>query len=366
MAFQDVMHTSNPIYEYAFSWTIDNISKNSSKLQGPTFTPIPGYAGKFRFELAIVEVTELKFHPEYEFGHPLCDTCLAEDCECTVLVPALDIKLICLNDNVILNNDPPLNIVATISLSKEGGKLFKDTTPSKKVDQTTSLFRCSFAYFDLSSSYCPLKMEGTLVFSDYQVTSTVYPLSIQQPSENWRDLSIDLKTMYESGVGSDVTFSVGGAELRAHRAILCSRSPVFTQMFERDMLESNTNSVTIVDVDSHTFDCFLMFLYTGTVQDQGYEIVKSLYWVADKYQVKSLQKACVVLLVNQLSVESVCRVLVLADLHGDEGLKQMVKTFIRENFYDIVETAAWGELVTTKPELKNDVMTYIKSIDRGN
>lgn len=360
MAFQDVMHTSNPVYKYAFSWKIDNVADTplQQMIQGPIFQPVPGYPRKFRFGVAAREVTELLSHPDYP---RMCDLCLSDDCKCTETVTVLDMKLISLD-----NNDLHLNVVVDIALFAGDKLLCTNYYGINKVEETTTL-GC-FSPFKLSDvNYCQLTLKGTLQFSGFQVTSTNYPFSVQQPMKNVEELSKDLKTMYESGFGSDVTFSVGEETLRAHKAILNCRSPVFAKMFAQDMLENNTNNVIIEDTDYRTFNRFLMFIYSGSLElDDKYETIVSLFAVAHKYQVKSLQKTCILLLTKQLTTESVWCVLALADLYGDEELKNVVKVFIRENFFDISNSAKWHEVLKTNSKLAIDVMSCITPIDNSN
>ncbi|KAG8177565.1 hypothetical protein JTE90_026194 [Oedothorax gibbosus] len=96
------------------------------------------------------------------------------------------------------------------------------------------------------------------------------------------------------------------------------------------------------------------------IPDDKYESLVSLYPVAKKYQVKSLQKSLFVLLSTNLSVDYVCEALVLADLHGDKELKEIAKIFARENFVDLAGTVKWVELVTTYPKISREVLDFMK------
>lgn len=73
--------------------------------------------------------------------------------------------------------------------------------------------------------------------------------------------------------------------------------------------------------------------------------------MADKYEVESLCKECSEILTESLAVSSVCRVLELADLQGNEKLMKNVQVFFRGNFTRVIETSKWAKIVDTNPRL---------------
>ena len=65
---------------------------------------------------------------------------------------------------------------------------------------------------------------------------------------------------------SDVVLVVGGQELKAHKAILASRSPVFAAMFEHDCEEKQQNKMNITEMDVEVCGEMLCFVYSGKVK----------------------------------------------------------------------------------------------------
>ena len=96
---------------------------------------------------------------------------------------------------------------------------------------------------------------------------------------------------------SDIEFVVSGVTVDAHKAIVCARSPVFAAMFANEMLESRIGRVNITDVSVETFRLFLLFLYTGLLDESSFD--EKLKYCADKYQVKTLSDLCGGLLAQQ-------------------------------------------------------------------
>jgi speckle-type POZ protein len=52
-----------------------------------------------------------------------------------------------------------------------------------------------------------------------------------------------------------------------HKAILASRSAVFSAMFEHQMIEGKSNRVKIDDVDPDVMTEVLRFIYTGRINN---------------------------------------------------------------------------------------------------
>ena len=90
---------------------------------------------------------------------------------------------------------------------------------------------------------------------------------------------------------ADVEFLVSDRSIRAHKAIVCARSPVFCAMFATEMRESATGHVQIDDVAPKAFQQFLQFLYTGCL-DTSFQNSRQLAYCADKYQVDTLTALC--------------------------------------------------------------------------
>lgn len=64
---------------------------------------------------------------------------------------------------------------------------------------------------------------------------------------------------------SDITFLVEGIEIHAHK-VLCGRCPVLNAMFNSEMLEGRSTSISIQDVRHTIFLNLLEYLYTDDTQ----------------------------------------------------------------------------------------------------
>ncbi|XP_046656712.1 TD and POZ domain-containing protein 1-like [Daphnia pulicaria] len=151
----------------------------------------------------------------------------------------------------------------------------------------------------------------------------------------------------------DVKFKFKNSEeIGAHVAILTARSPVFAAMLQSDFVESKTRIVNIADSEMDVFKEMLVYLYTGKAPKlTENNFTQSVYEVADKYGVKSLQDDCVNLLVTQLSNNNAMEVLVWAQFHSLSKLFEKALRFIAKNSEELCSQPAWLDFMKDHPKL---------------
>ena len=114
-----------------------------------------------------------------------------------------------------------------------------------------------------------------------------------------------------------------------HKAILAARSQVFQAMFSHDMEEKKNCRVEVKDVEPDVMAELLRFIYTGKT---AANLAADLLAAADKYALERLKVMCEEALCNGLTVENVCDVLKIADLHSAEQLKAQVEKITQDLF----------------------------------
>ncbi|GIX98059.1 TD and POZ domain-containing protein 2 [Caerostris darwini] len=178
--------------------------------------------------------------------------------------------------------------------------------------------------------------------------------------QDWKNLSRDLKTLYQNALNSDVTLFVKSDPLRAHKAILSARSPVFNKIFHHDMQESERNTVDIADVPMDTLRKLVEYLYTGVVEDVsiGFQDLCDLYYAADKYEVTDLRNKCGNTLLSSVAADTAMQILQLADSHSDQDLKSGALEFIRLNLESVTSTDAWESCAKSTPILAAEVLNF--------
>ncbi|GBN89299.1 TD and POZ domain-containing protein 1 [Araneus ventricosus] len=173
----------------------------------------------------------------------------------------------------------------------------------------------------------------------------------------------DLTSLFNEGILYDTKLKTATETFPAHTLVLSARSSVFKSMFSTDMKEKTNNCVDIDDLDSDTVRQMLSFMYSDTLDDPNYESAKSLYFAADKYNIVSLKLRCSSFLKQNLLQSNCCEVLLLADKHQDNDLKNAVQDYIVENDKVVLFSDEWKNLEKNHPQLTIEVLRtiYIKS-----
>ncbi|GFX38473.1 TD and POZ domain-containing protein 4 [Trichonephila clavipes] len=194
---------------------------------------------------------------------------------------------------------------------------------------------------------CPLSMqEGNLGSDDFESASL----------DSIRTLKANLESSYEENLLCDVELKTKTRTFPAHKYVLSARSPVFKAMFTNDMRERNSECVNIEDMSDDTINRMLVYIYTAIVKDLKWESASQLYVAANRYEILSLKSKCSSFLKNNLSPNNACELLILSDMHQDEGLKSDVKEFILKSGSDIVNLNGWNLVLETNPELAQDIL----------
>ncbi|OQV21744.1 putative Speckle-type POZ protein [Hypsibius exemplaris] len=186
-----------------------------------------------------------------------------------------------------------------------------------------------------------------------------------QPAAIPRDdgLALSMAQLYRSRHFSDVVIVAQDmTELKAHRAILGSRSPVFEAMLSHDLAEKQSNVIKIDDVPKDVLEAFLSLIYTNTSPGLE-EHAGSLLVLGEKYQISDVKEKAVDVLRKSLSIGNAGDLLVMADLHNVADLKEDVMDFIvkPDNWTTIRQTEAWIELRNANPYLLEELLDKVQS-----
>lgn len=170
-------------------------------------------------------------------------------------------------------------------------------------------------------------------------------------------LSGDLESMVNNPQFSDVSFSVEGQVVYAHKFILFARSEYFRSMFTGGYRESTDACITIPSVTHSVFLSVLGYLYTGKL-DIAPEMAVDILAVANLYNIEPLKKVCADLLAKGLNSQNVACILQAADTYQTAGLRVTCLNFMVANFAQVVRSDAFKELVKT--ETRGLVVQFLK------
>ncbi|XP_049796583.1 speckle-type POZ protein-like isoform X2 [Schistocerca nitens] len=169
-------------------------------------------------------------------------------------------------------------------------------------------------------------------------------------SEHQRTLAADLGALLRSGHSADVTFTVGESQLRAHRAVLVARSPVFAAMMAHDCLEASSGHIPVADIDADVLGQLLTFLYTDEIHLDDPLMAQKLLAAAAKYQVPVLKEQCELVISRNLCVGNAVACAVLAIEHSCSHLEESAAHFIAAHYREVMATEEWAEAVHRYPD----------------
>merc|ERR1719187_1445639 len=126
-------------------------------------------------------------------------------------------------------------------------------------------------------------------------------------------------------------------------------------MFETDMKE-----VCVPDANPTIVRVMLDYTYSGIVPANIGDIAPELIYVAEKYGLKLLTKACEEALVKDMTTENAVKTLILVDRFVPQSeIRNDVLNYIWGNAGDIMNTADWEEFVKSYPRLVTDLILFM-------
>ncbi|KAD6452995.1 hypothetical protein E3N88_07700 [Mikania micrantha] len=163
--------------------------------------------------------------------------------------------------------------------------------------------------------------------------------SIQVPKS---DIGSNFGMLLENMEGSDVIFNVAGDIFHAHKLVLSARSHVFRSSFFGQ--EGDNHEIVITDMEPRVFKAMLHFIYRDELNEDELAtscpsndscltdtLLAKLLAAADEYDLCRLKRMCESLICKDISVNSVGRILALADTYHAMELKAISLRFASEN-----------------------------------
>lgn len=166
-------------------------------------------------------------------------------------------------------------------------------------------------------------------------------------------LSQDFGRMLRDGQAHDAELKCEDHSWKVHKSVLSVRSKVLETMLESDMIEGRTGVITIRDMDVPAVQHFLEYLYSGKLPEMSIETAKRFYEIGDKYAIECLKKSCSNYLVNNLSKENVCEILIIADQHSDSSFKERVIDYMTTEKF-VLNESIWRDFSKNHPLIAID------------
>ena len=75
-----------------------------------------------------------------------------------------------------------------------------------------------------------------------------------------------MNRLRKDGILCDVTITVGGRKIHAHKNVLAATCPYFETMFTGGLYETHQSEVTIREMDEETMETLIDFCYTSSIE----------------------------------------------------------------------------------------------------
>ncbi|WAR28937.1 BTB6B-like protein [Mya arenaria] len=163
-------------------------------------------------------------------------------------------------------------------------------------------------------------------------------------SNHWqedRNVTESYLYAYENSLWTDVTLECtaenGDAyNIKAHRMILASRSPVFEAMLFGPAADKG-ETIQITSFGYELMDLLIRYLYAG-VSALTEDTAITTYKIAHFFQVPALVDECSYYLRSIFSKDNVCEILDLSLQYDNVGLRNAASDYIDQNASNAIET----------------------------
>lgn len=179
--------------------------------------------------------------------------------------------------------------------------------------------------------------DGTLRLNDFvRFDFAVYDLSFEVPSSS---LLSELRSLVDDETMSDVTFTVEGHTVYAHKFMLV-RCSYFRALFLGEMMESKMSNVRIELVSHAIFLQVLEYLYTDQLRIQ-LEDAMELFEAADLFCIPRLKTMCEKRMLQSINVDNAASIFHASDMHSALALRSKAKKYILSHFELVSRTASF-------------------------
>jgi hypothetical protein len=174
------------------------------------------------------------------------------------------------------------------------------------------------------------------------------------------DLSMVMDDARKRDRYTDVIVVTKEKEFKAHKVVLACQSAFFeTCLEERWKKEGDSSRIEMQDVPADIMEAILTYMYTGKVTGID-QTARDLLPKANEYQLEGLKMKCEEALIKALTSQTIIDILLMADMHNVQKLKESCMLFIAKNIIDVKKSSAWMEetLKNTNKDLLMEVLEH--------
>uniref|UniRef100_A0A0N4Z9X0 BTB domain-containing protein n=1 Tax=Parastrongyloides trichosuri TaxID=131310 RepID=A0A0N4Z9X0_PARTI len=157
---------------------------------------------------------------------------------------------------------------------------------------------------------------------------------------------------------SDVTLSIDGNKLPAHKMVLASRSEYFKNLFNSGMKESVSCEIVLHESNLDAFKVCLKYLYTGKIDFHSISIDTAIdiFVISNKYAFEDLEDLCTKYFKLHIEEKTICSILMVCLAYDLKEVENMALRFIDKH----------GSAILALPEFMHLAGPCVESIISRN
>jgi BTB/POZ domain len=171
-----------------------------------------------------------------------------------------------------------------------------------------------------------------------------------------------IKDLWDTHRFADFIITVGSQHFLVHKNILGIQSPVFTEIFYKDMKEARSGKMEIENFTAAAVEEFLRFFYTGKIQKQTNAM--ELFALAGKYDVSDLKSITETIVWRNIDNKNAVEVLNLGNLYESEKLKIKAFQEVQKMFPEVKLTSELKDKPEVVMELLEEKRTYKEKTEK--
>ena len=202
------------------------------------------------------------------------------------------------------------------------------------------------------------------------VIEKIFNVTVLEPIKGITDDGIknsegpDFSNFFLADFLADLKLTCGGQTFHVHRVLLAAASPYFQAMFQNEMIEANSGGIELREIKSDVLKTVLEFLYKNKIDLKDFkedpDFAGDLLAAADMYQLKNLKRIAEDELCDNLQLENVLELVVIADRHGATKLKEKALKMIVEKKEQVENVDDWCKFIGTYPKLTAEIIKMLK------
>ncbi|XP_010520490.1 PREDICTED: BTB/POZ and MATH domain-containing protein 5 [Tarenaya hassleriana] len=195
------------------------------------------------------------------------------------------------------------------------------------------------------------------------------------------ELGLHFGKLLDNMEGSDVTFDVAGEKFQAHKLVLAARSPFFKSKFFRGPVDNQI--VTIDDLEPRVFKALIHFMYKDSLPEDvepvkthtfhslklseiSETLIAKLLATAEVYKLDRLRLMCESHICKGVSINSVAKILALADRYNASELKGVCLRFTAENLAAVLQTEGYEYVKDHCPKLQSELLKTVAGYEEAS